>query len=214
MELRINNDHTEKEIKNAILLNFQEIVGKNVDFNKDLVFIIQNFVKMVMGSEYEAINPQTKEIEKMESVRGFYVAGGIGSGKTTLIKVLLKTLKDLRIYYNFDFESTNFFFTDKVFSQKDLQKLYSSGNELPVNYSTICLDDLPNNNVTYKYMGNESSLDLFIQDRYDNKKLTFITSNYPLSDKYLNLDIRTISRLFEMCAYYELKHEDFRKLKK
>lgn len=214
MGLIINNEYFEKEIKNSILLNYQEMVGKNVDFNKDLVFIIQNFVKMVMGSEYEAINPQTKETIKMESIRGFYVAGGIGSGKTTLIKVLLKTMKDLRISYQFDFENTLFYFTDKVFSQTDLQKLYSSGNELPVNYSTICLDDLPNNNVTYKYMGNESSLDLFIQDRYDNKKPTFITSNYPLSEKYLNLDIRTISRLYEMCAYYELRHEDFRKIKK
>ena len=214
MEITINNEFLEKEIKNAILLNFQEMVGKNVDFNKDLVFIIQNFVKMVMGSEYEAINPQTKEIIKMETIRGFYVAGGIGSGKTTLIKVLLKTMKDLRISYNFDCENTNFYFTDKVFSQMDLQKLYSSGNELPVEYSTICLDDLPSNNITYKYMGNESSLDFFIQTRYDNHKLTFITSNYPLSEKYLNLDIRTISRLHEMCAYYELKHEDYRKTKK
>lgn len=199
-------------LKKQIAMNLQSEVCKNLQYTNDLVFIIQNFIKMITNNEYQAIDIDTKKIITLNDVRGFYVAGGIGSGKTTLMKALIKTMQDLNISYHTDIEGTRYFFNkNNIYSVTTLNKMYVSDNELPTKYAVIVIDDL-RENMIFRNMGNTYSIDLFIQDRYDESHtLTFITSNLPLSEKYLKLDQRSISRLHEMCAYYELRNSDFRK---
>ena len=197
-------------LTHTIICNFQEEIGKNVEWSDDLMFIIQNFVKMVNGEVYECIDPGTRKPKKNKVVKGLFIAGGVGSGKTTLIKCLVKAMKDLRIAYKTTYEDTRYYFQNQMFAIPDLQKEWINSGSLPYEYSTIIIDDCPQTNVEFKHMGNTTDLDNFIQYRYIlNYTLTFFTSNYPISK--LELDTRTISRLHEMCAYYELKNPDFRK---
>lgn len=201
-------------LKRLIIMNFQQEVGKNVDWNDDLKFIIINFLKMINGDPYQFLDPVTKKIITTNIPKSIFVAGGVGSGKTTLIKSLFKALKEYNVYYNTPIEETKYYFQNKIFSITDLMQMYCSDNYLPVTESVICIDDLPDKNITFQYMGNKTDLEKFIQARYlFNYTFTYFTSNFPLSKNYLDLDERTISRLNEMCAYYELKHEDFRMIK-
>lgn len=197
-------------LTHTIVCNFQEEVGKNVEWGSDLMFIIKNFVNMVNGDVYESIDPETKKVKKNKVVKGLFIAGGVGSGKTTLVKCLFKAMRDLKISYKTTYEDTNYFFQNKIFQIDDLQREWISSGNLPLEFSTIIIDDCPKENIEFKHMGNTTDLDNFIQYRYIlNYTLTFFTSNYPMTK--LELDQRTISRLYEMCAYYELRNPDFRK---
>lgn len=211
---RFNEIGNLEVLRKQIAMNLQAEIGKNVEYTNDLVFIIHNFIKMITNCEYQAIDPGTKQIITLNDVRGLYIAGGIGSGKSTLIKALTKTMHDLRISYQTNlFETTKYFFGSKcVYSITELNNIYSANGESPKNVSVVAIDDMPKDNLIFRYMGNSYSLDAFIQDRYDEAHtITFVTSNFPLSDKYLKLDPRSVSRLHEMCAYYELRNTDYRK---
>ena len=169
-----------------------------------------------------AKNEAEKFVKKYPDVddAGLFFIGSCGVGKTHLavaiINALIKTKGVSCIFYDF---------WDLL---KSIQQTYGSNSEIseseilaPVlNKEIVLLDDLGSHKVTD---WRRDMLTYIINKRYNEKKVTIITSNFIPSDKTgkrsnseedsleERIGERLVSRFYEMCCVFEIKGEDFRK---
>lgn len=201
-------------------------------FTEQTKFILNNFFYMLNNQPYKSINAETKQTQTNTTPKGFFIAGGVGSGKTTLLKLLFELAKNCGCSYslecvpNADFSYSHisckmqkiYYFptTQKIYNERQIFDTYrQEGVLLNLNSCVIGIDDLFASSETIcQYMGNKINLyDEYLQLKYNlNYTLTFATSNYPISEKHLKnkIDIRTLSRMKEIFAYYELTNKDLR----
>jgi DNA replication protein DnaC len=126
-----------------------------------------------------------------------------GSGKTTVMKIILEEMikKNYIIYFDsliniknklkeeFNEDSPKHFI--KRIKVVDIMALDDVGSETRSAWLDEVLKDI-------------------IDDRYNNQKMIFITSNYPLND--LPIDSKCRDRLISMCYPIHFPEKSFRKL--
>ena len=146
--------------------------------------------------------------------RGILFSGDVGLGKTHLAISILKGLKER------GFACT---FYDFATLLKEIQDSYNPNtqtSELAVltpilNVEVLVLDELGSSKPTDWVRDTMSHI---INTRYNNKKLTIFTTNYPdirpsdgkeiLEDR---IGVRLRSRLYEMCKTVVISGDDYRK---
>lgn len=156
-------------------------------------------------------------IEKYPSIDiGLLFIGNCGVGKTHLAVSVLKQIilekRDVGLFYDF---------RDLLREIQGSWNSVSQASELEVlrpvlSADVLVLDELGANKPTDWV---RDTIAHIINCRYNDKKLTIFTSNYPdtaerpgeetLTDR---IGARLRSRLYEMCKVVEIKGEDFRKV--
>ena len=200
-------------------------------FTEQTKFILNNFFFMLNNQQYKSINAETKQIQTNTTPKGFFIAGGVGSGKTTLLKLLFELAKNFGCAYTIESEQNENYTShiscrmQKIYHFPSSQELYNErqifdtyrqeGVLLDLNLGVMGIDDLfaSSENIC-QYMGNKINLyDDYLQLKYNlSYTLTFATSNLPMCEKHLKnkIDVRTLSRMREIFAYYELTNKDLR----
>ena len=113
--------------------------------------------------------------EKVNTLKGLYLHGNFGSGKTFLIAALLNELKETK---NANIEIV--YFPELLRNMKeDFSSVEDKLNYLQ-NVDILLLDDLGAENVTA--WGRDEILGTILQSRMNNKLTTFITSNLTIDE--------------------------------
>jgi DNA replication protein DnaC len=169
------------------------------------------------GSQVMAKVAVSKFLEKYPSIDiGLLFIGSCGVGKTHLAVSLLKQIilqtRDTGLFYDF---------RDLLRDIQNSWNAVSQSSELEVmrpvlSADVLVLDELGANKPTDWV---RDTIGHIINCRYNDKKLTIFTSNYPdtaerpgeetLTDR---IGARLRSRLYEMCKVVEIKGEDFRRV--
>jgi len=151
---------------------------------------------------------------------GLFFIGSCGVGKTHLSVAIIQALINTK-----GIPCIFFDFWDLL---KTIQQTYDSNSEIsesevliPVlNKEVVLLDDLGSHKVTD---WRRDMLTYIINKRYNEKKITIITSNFIPSDKAgkrsnseedtleERIGERLVSRLYEMCRVIEIKGKDYRR---
>lgn len=189
-----------------------DIVEDNYIQTNQSKFICQQFYYMINGATYLSLDPISKEIIENRKIRGFYIAGGVGTGKSTLIKILLEIAKRCGVKYKTKNDETVFYIMQNIFTATELCKEYREYGMLQDFCCCIAIDDIGSEEEYTSYMGSKINvIEETLLNRYcKNYTITFATSNYPIDEKYLKYSERMISRMRKMFAYYELTGEDRR----
>jgi DNA replication protein DnaC len=142
--------------------------------------------------------------------KGFYLWGGTGSGKTLLACVILNELI-FRYGIKCKYAKVNKDFLNAIKNtyQKDSETHGQEGfieRELAT-VDVLVIDDF---GVQKDSEFNNMKLYDLIDSRYENEKLTLLTSNHPLKDWKEKGDGRIYSRLQEMTKELQLNCPDYR----
>ncbi|MCZ8237868.1 MAG: ATP-binding protein [Leptospiraceae bacterium] len=144
------------------------------------------------------------------NAKGFYLWGGTGSGKTLLACVILNELI-FRYGVNCKYAKVNKDFLSAILNtyQKDSE---TSGQESNIekefaNVDVLVIDDF---GIQKDSEFNNRKLYDLIDTRYENEKLTLLTSNQALEDWKIKGEGRIYSRLMEMTKEIQLKCPDYR----
>lgn len=147
--------------------------------------------------------------------KGFLLMGPTGTGKTLAMEIL-------RVYRQID--NTKFVKNGKLYEMRfNIVTVNEIVNQF-INHSfegidiyceryVLCIDDIGAECEQVKHYGN--SLDVIghvISERYAKRLFTFGTTNFPLSVLEQKYDDRTISRMYALFNFIEMKGSDFRKL--
>lgn len=203
-------------------------------FNKGI--IKQSLLWLIGDEKFDALDPENPQKKVQGNLsKGLFVSGNTGTGKTTLFRILNKIIqeekikvyrselkKGINIYDKIDdTDIQNYLWTLswKTYKASEIRDLYIRTGDLSeiLNAKVILIDDLGTEETSSYYMKNELNvLKYILEYRGDRKDLiTHITCNYRLTDKRM-LEMygsRAISRLYEMCNFFELLGEDRRKMK-
>ncbi|MCC5814614.1 MAG: ATP-binding protein [Leptospira sp.] len=142
--------------------------------------------------------------------RGFYLWGGTGSGKTLLACVILNELI-FRYGVNCKYAKINKDFLDAIRNtyQKESE---THGKEVLITKEFMDVDVLVIDDFGVQKdsdFNNQKLYDL-IDTRYENEKITLLTSNHPLEEWKARGEGRLYSRLREMTKEIQLKCPDYR----
>lgn len=150
-----------------------------------------------------------------EQKKGLYIAGGTGTGKTTLLNILFDLV---------DFWEVKYLYSDYCYFLKpirmkeiDINKMYiKDGSFRYLERGALYIDDFGQNK-EINYMGNKiNPLEEILLRRFDDlpQTYTFFTSNYPINHNFIKEKYgdRIFDRLQYFCYYCELKSTNFRKL--
>lgn len=189
-----------------------------IDKNNEFVYV--NILKWIHGDRtLKAINPDNKKQINGNTKAGIYIAGPPGTGKTMCLNVIRDysfIIGAKVLILPFD-EKTNLAWqnynaseiTDKYMRDGNIQEFECK--------RILCIHDFGCEPAYVSYMGNNINvLKLLIERRGDFKnRITLMTSNLSLGGKMLleKYGERAVSRLYQMCNYYELKGDDRRKIK-
>lgn len=202
-------------------LQLVDAIGKSRDtrfvIDDENRFVYENFIRWCHADQaMRCINPETKEVVPGEVKRGIYIAGNTGSGKSWCLDVM-------RAYCN------AMGFRIEYSDNKGVRNLYW----LSIRADEICDHYVKHGDISHfkaakalaiQDLGSEPQESLFMGNRLDvirqiletrgdkSEELTFVTSNMRLGGSVLaeRYGERAVSRLMEMCNYFELKGKDRR----
>ena len=185
-----------------------------VDADNRFAFV--NFIKWLHGDvTMQALDPTTGETVQGNLYSGIYIAGGTGTGKTWCTEIMLEYAKLFKFPIKYGEKDGKLIWAD--FRADDIAAHYLE--EVSVSYykdlSALCIQDLGSEQGEAVAMGNRlnvlRSLLEWRGDRAD--KITLITSNYSMKNPMMAKQYgeRVMSRLCEMCNYFEIKGRDRRK---
>lgn len=120
--------------------------------------------------------------EKVNSLKGLYLHGSFGSGKTFLIAALLN---ELAVKKNAQVEIV--YFPELLRNMKDDFSLVEDKLRYLQNVDILLLDDIGAENVTV--WGRDEILGTILQYRMNNKLTTFFTSNLNIQELEVHLSI-------------------------
>lgn len=153
--------------------------------------------------------------EKVNTLKGLYLHGSFGSGKTYLIAALLNELQEKKDAY-----------IEIIYFPELLQKLKNDFSQVEEklyylqNVDILLIDDIGAENVTA--WGRDEILGTILQSRMNKKLTTFFTSNYNISELQTHLSVtkgvddvvkaqRIIERIKYMTDDLELVSDNRRK---
>ena len=156
------------------------------------------------------IDPHDIEIV-MEEERGFYLYGGIGTGKTLYgAQLVLELAKHYRMNR---LGTPSVIFISCLDLLEEIKNSFREDSPSPdimekVKAANILmLDDIGTEKVSEWVL---QTLDYLINTRYENLKTTIITSNFDLNVIAEHLDMRMASRIFEMCKLKKFDEKNYR----
>lgn len=124
--------------------------------------------------------------EETKVMKGLYLHGSFGSGKTFLLAALLNELHEVK---NVDYEIV--YVPELLRSLKDNFSLLDSKVRYYSNVEILLLDDIGAEKVTD--WGRDEILGTILQSRMNNHKVTFFTSNFTLDELEKHLSITSSS---------------------
>ncbi len=142
--------------------------------------------------------------------RGFYLWGGTGSGKTLLACVILNELI-LRYGVRARYAKVNKDFLDAILQTYNKES-ETHGQEIHITRELMEVDVLVIDDFGIQKDSDFNNRKLYdlIDTRYENEKLTLLTSNHPLEEWKNRGEGRLYSRLCEMTKEIQLKCPDYR----
>ena len=185
--------------------------------DKDNEFVYRNLVKWIHGDRtMQAINPVTKEIVRANMKAGLYIAGPSGTGKTMCLNIIrdYSQIIGAKVMIKPFEEKTSLVWKNYNASEIS-QEFLTKGDISDIEkHRVLCIQDFGCEPENVVYMGNKVNvLRNLIERRGDTKnRFTLITSNLPISHEYTKTryEERVVSRLCQMCNYFELKGKDRR----
>lgn len=186
--------------------------------DKDNEFVYFNLLKWIHGDRtMQAIDPMTKELVKGKLKAGLYIAGPAGTGKTLCLNIIRDYAQIIGakvMIKPFD-EKTSLVWRN--YNASDISQEYIKNgdvSEIEKN-RVLCIQDFGCEPESVVYMGNKVNvLKNLIERRGDIcNRFTLITSNLPICHEYTKqrYEERVISRLRQMCNYFEMKGQDRRR---
>lgn len=142
--------------------------------------------------------------------RGFYLWGGTGSGKTLLACVILNELI-FRYGVKARYAKVNKDFLDAILQTYNKES-ETHGQEMHITRELMEVDVLVIDDFGIQKDSDFNNRKLYdlIDTRYENEKLTLLTSNHPLIEWKNRGEGRLYSRLCEMTKEIQLKCPDYR----
>ncbi|MCD8285605.1 MAG: hypothetical protein LUD50_00030 [Clostridia bacterium] len=206
----------------AIVHEIGKRKGPDFRIDADNQFAYENIVKWCLGrSDAQSLNPENvKQRVAADLKKGIYLAGPTGSGKTWCLAVMRDfcSVLGLRVRIRGDMERLAWD-TYHISSVRNFYLQDGNVREL-CKTPVLCINDLgcePDESV---YMGNRGNpAKELIEYRGDqDDAITLFTSNLNLCDPKGRLlekyGDRVVSRLYEMCNYYQIKGGDRRRPQK
>ena len=147
----------------------------------------------------EAVKVFVEDIDHGDKyVKGLFITGPIGSGKTHLVSAIFNQLKNKNINIEF-FVVPDLLEQSKadMFNDNSGRDVFAKAKKAKV----LILDDLGAHNYTPWIINQLYSL---INYRLNNMLTTIITTNLKLEDIDMRLDERIASRILELCNIYNL----------
>lgn len=139
-----------------------------------------------------------KKLEAGEGVRGFYIKGNVGSGKTFFVSCIaneaIRLGKDVTFLVVPEFLDQ---VKEEMFSDEKKEKIFLKAKKAPI----LVLDDLGAHNYT-PFIINQ--LYTLLNYRLNNLLPTFITTNLGLDEVEDYLGERISSRIMELCVGFTL----------
>lgn len=197
---------------------------KKNQLKKNLKLLSCNFDNLNLEDVY--VNPLRKNVlvkikecldkyEKGESIKGLYIHGKYGCGKTYLLAYLAKTLANNGHQVIFAYYPDLARNLRSAISTGELEELVEELKEIEV----LVLDDFGGETMT-NYLRDEV-LGAILQERMINKKLTFMSSNLDeklllqhLKESKSNIDDVRASRIYErirvLMDFIELSDQNYR----
>ena len=187
--------------------------------NDDNRFVYENCLNWLSGNPFKAVDPDTKEIIDGTCYKGLYIAGNCGSGKSLLLRILSAIAGYYNVYYEFGTEKIPLSWAENraddicngfiMQGAENIVKLRSA--------NVLCINDFGTGAAEQIYMGNRMNIiKQLIEARADlDGKFTIISSNFSINNPTIREQYgdRVVSRLRDMCNYFELKGCDFRNIK-
>lgn len=160
------------------------------------------------------LNNFYENYEKGKEIKGLYLHGSFGCGKTYLIQALLNELKNKRI------DCATIYFPQLLRELKDDWDTYGAKMNYYQTVEILLIDDIGAEKVTS--WGRDEILGTILQYRMENKLTTFFTSNLNITEleKHLSLSAnsvdsvksrRIIERIKQLTEDMELISENKRK---
>lgn len=191
-------------------------IGRNMapefTIDHDNAFVIHNLVKWLIGDEIKSMNPFDGRMVKGSLLKGIYLCGPTGTGKTMALRVLSAMAQHTGAVVNLYGRNELLIWNNSLHATR-ISEIYSLTGSLDyARLKILCIQDLGTEPEESIYNGNRRDvLGSLLCERGDNPgRMTLITSNYPISELSRRYDDRIASRIAGMCNYYELKGEDRR----
>lgn len=202
-------------------LSIIEMIGKTrrPDFviDEDNRFAYTNFIKWChCDTSMQALDPHTGENVRGDLLKGIYIAGPTGSGKSWCLDILLAYAEICKFKIRFsedDKDRSLYWYT--VRSDEICASFCKNGNLNEFKKVQILgIQDFGQEPIETLHMGNRQNvLQQLLEYRGDQGALlTLISSNLSLKSELLKTKYgdRVQSRLVEMCNYLEIRGKDRR----
>ena len=196
----------------------EQLCGGKFIVNEDNSFVYENCLNWLFGRPFKCLNPDnTKEQIDGSFYKGLYIAGSCGTGKSVLLRILAALSNYMNIEYEADRRKIKLIWADNR-ADDICNNVTVSGVDSIMrlrNLDVLNINDFGSGQSEQVYMGNRiNAIRLIMESRGDAYgKFTLITSNFPMQHDLIRQEYggRVVSRLSEMCNYFELKGQDWRK---
>jgi len=202
-------------------LQVVEAIGKerNPKFviDQENKFVYENLIRWVHGdNEFKCLDPETKSVIPGRLSSGIYIAGNTGSGKSWALEIMSAycLIDNIQIKIGETQRCLRWtcFRSDQICDEY----IETGKTERFKNFSIIAIQDFGAEQSESLHMGNRLPvLRQILEYRGDRTDLvTLISSNLPMNHEQLKkkYEDRVVSRLAEMCNYFELRGKDRRKM--
>lgn len=180
-------------------------------------FVYENLIRWIHGStEMKCLDPETKKIIPGRLDAGIYIAGSTGTGKSWALEIASAycLIDNVQIYIEEDNQCLHW---KNIHSGAICDQFVQSGDISQYKFQRVVgIQDLGAEPAENLYMGNRAEvLRQILEYRGDRTdQVTLVTSNLPIRHEALKKRYgdRVVSRLNEMCNYFEIVGRDRRKI--
>ena len=180
-------------------------------------FAYENLIRWVHGdTEMKCLDPETKNVINGRINAGIYISGNTGSGKSWALEIMTAYCMIDNVQIKIGDKQRSLYWNN-IRTDSVCEEYKECGTIKMFKKATVMgFQDLGTEPVETLYMGNRINvMKQILESRGDaTDQITLITSNISLCNKQLSVlyDDRVVSRLHEMCNYFEIKGKDRRKI--